>query len=1165
MGKNYLFLMGLFIASRLFSQDLPQSFPSDDAYGYNWNQAAGLTIGPVKFPLNNPAGVSLLAAQPSSSKIYAASYANGKWYGTDDSYPYSKLYSFNTSNGTRTLVGTCYTLVVGMAYDWTTLSMYCIGYSSSSSSYELYRLGLTNAYIQMIATLPKSCNGLTCDDWGRLYTINVNDEYLFEINKHNGSLRAVGPLGVNIYSSCDMEFDNTDGNTYMTYFNYPYTYIAQVNLNTGAVTNIGNFIQQANIQGLAIQNQALPMEPDDIGLVNINHPVPATLLSGNEQVTIALVNYGNTSLSNIPVYYSIDGGPVVSGVFAGPIGPHSMMNFTFSQTEDLSQPLTYSIRAWTALSTDTHPANDTLSLSLSSYCDGRTKSSDAYISHVILGNLDHQSGSGINGYQDFTQYSADMFPGQAASLTVVNSSGFTADDAAGVWIDWNRNGVFGDDPLIEVTGGPEIFQASISVPPQTQGGLVRMRISILRAYYPNPCYFQENGEYEDYLINVILPDCDIGLLNIISPATSHYLGNAEEVSVHLLNYGQLPQGPFQLSYQVDSSDVVTETFEDILPSLGDTLFTFATTADLSAQGENYFLKVWITLNCDTLNGNDTLSDTIQNLYGIYCIPSSESCDSWIAQIIFNTINNVSDCGTNGYSDFTDISTTLSRGQSALLTLAPPDVPAIYDACRVFADWNQNGDFEDWETYGLNWNADGTWETGIMPPISALDGPTRIRIRYTADIIPPACGLLPMGEAEDYTLIVASSQNDLGILSITQPESNYQLGTSEQLSVIIGNYGSLPQSDFTVSYQVGDNIVISEIFDQVIDPLDTVLFTFNTTVDFSADDSSWIVKAWTQLNSDEHVNNDTATQVIENYPVTYCNAGSGMCDEYIKRFICKEIDNSSGCTQGGYHDYTSLTASVSAGEVITIEVFNDEATSYDQDSCGIWIDWNRDGDFSDEMVGVFGGPTYFYATVTVPAGVLPGPCRLRTRINYDETPSPCDISSYGEVEDYTLNIVGGNNSGEIQGQVLYDNDNENALDSVMVCLMQGSDTVATALTGSDGSYGFPDIAIGEYVIKCYSDKPWGGVNAMDGLQILRHFVEIITLSPMRSKAGDLDGNGNINAMDGLLAVRRFVGMINTFIIGDWVFEQPTVTVTGAGLIIQPVKGLCSGDVNGSFVP
>ncbi|MCX6272932.1 MAG: carboxypeptidase regulatory-like domain-containing protein [Bacteroidetes bacterium] len=154
--------------------------------------------------------------------------------------------------------------------------------------------------------------------------------------------------------------------------------------------------------------------------------------------------------------------------------------------------------------------------------------------------------------------------------------------------------------------------------------------------------------------------------------------------------------------------------------------------------------------------------------------------------------------------------------------------------------------------------------------------------------------------------------------------------------------------------------------------------------------------------------------------------------------------------------------------------------------------------------------------------------------------------------------------KISGRVLYDNAANTPLNGVLVMLNSGY-TLAQVNTNANGYYQFLGLDPGVYqlIVLCY--KPWGGVNAVDALTILRHFVGMETLSGLRLKAADVDFTEYVNSGDALQVLMRFTGIITTFPLGDWIFEDVMIELDGTMNITRNIRGLCVGDVNRSYIP
>ncbi len=138
----------------------------------------------------------------------------------------------------------------------------------------------------------------------------------------------------------------------------------------------------------------------------------------------------------------------------------------------------------------------------------------------------------------------------------------------------------------------------------------------------------------------------------------------------------------------------------------------------------------------------------------YCNASGQTLDEYISNVTFGSINNSS--GWTGYSDYTAQSTDISVGDSYPITIAI-GTPYSGDQGAVWIDWNQDEDFEDaGENIPLTVNSGvGPYTGNIVPPMGALPGSTRMRVRITYSQTPEPCGETNYGEAEDYTVNVNS--------------------------------------------------------------------------------------------------------------------------------------------------------------------------------------------------------------------------------------------------------------------------------------------------------------------------------------------------------------------------------------------------------------------------
>jgi hypothetical protein len=140
---------------------------------------------------------------------------------------------------------------------------------------------------------------------------------------------------------------------------------------------------------------------------------------------------------------------------------------------------------------------------------------------------------------------------------------------------------------------------------------------------------------------------------------------------------------------------------------------------------------------------------------------------------------------------------------------------------------------------------------------------------------------------------------------------------------------------------------------------------------------------------------------------YCDSkGDNVNDEYIGRVQLGSIDNSSDGSNG-YTDFTFTSASLAPGSSNTITITPVWTGTVYSEAYSVWIDFNRDGDFTDAGEQVFTQSptrnTSVSGTINIPASAATGSTRMRVSMRYNTIPSSCGSFNYGEVEDYTINI------------------------------------------------------------------------------------------------------------------------------------------------------------------
>ena len=159
-----------------------------------------------------------------------------------------------------------------------------------------------------------------------------------------------------------------------------------------------------------------------------------------------------------------------------------------------------------------------------------------------------------------------------------------------------------------------------------------------------------------------------------------------------------------------------------------------------------------------------------------------------------------------------------------------------------------------------------------------------------------------------------------------------------------------------------------------------------------------------ISTSSNVVNVTTTSTA----VVYCTSqGNSVTYEKIGKVQLGTISNTS--TGGtGYTDFTAISTTLTIGTTNTITITPAWASTIYSEGYAVWIDYNKDGDFADAGEQVFTKATSTATTAsgsfTIPATATLGSTRMRVSMKYNGTPTACETFSYGQVEDYTVNII-----------------------------------------------------------------------------------------------------------------------------------------------------------------
>ena len=289
----------------------------------------------------------------------------------------------------------------------------------------------------------------------------------------------------------------------------------------------------------------------------------------------------------------------------------------------------------------------------------------------------------------------------------------------------------------------------------------------------------------------------------------------------------------------------------------------------------------------------------------------------------------------------------------------------------------------------NGNSDGS------ATINATNGIVPINYLWSNGTTGATINNLPSGT---YTVTTTDAINSTGTFSISISQPSIL-----QLNLTANNTSSAGASDGSANAQAGGGT-----------PSYSYLWSNGATVSAinGLSEGSYQVTA---TDANGCTRTGSATIEADGMPGSYCpSEGDYPWLDWITKVKLNTLDHNSG--KAHYSDFTNLSTDLAKGTSQMITIRNNYSWQTFNDYLKVWIDYNRNGIFEEPGEIAFqhnpvapplGTPfSLTDGLINIPATANEGTTRMRVAIKRNSEPSPCETIPFGEVEDYTVNIISG---------------------------------------------------------------------------------------------------------------------------------------------------------------
>ncbi|QBZ97668.1 GEVED domain-containing protein [Flavobacterium sangjuense] len=677
-----------------------------------------------------------------------------------------------------------------------------------------------------------------------------------------------------------------------------------------------------------------------------------------------------------------------------------------------------------------------------------------FISNVTLNTLNNTTTCGAGGY---TVYAASgsqtttLVTGQTYTFNLSVGAG-TGNHGAGVWIDFNQNGVFtdaGEFFLVSNTIAPSAtISVSIAIPAGATLGTTQMRVRYaynLTVVSTMSCTMAGTyGETEDYSVTFVAPAaCTTPTAQptalILTPASTSISGTFTAASPAPNNYlvvinttGVAPSPTNGTSYTIGGTVGAGNTVVDIDSN---TSFTASGLSSLT----QYYVYIFsynsactggpLYLAASPLNANAT------TLGPTYCtVGGTLAASSYISNVTLNTINQTNSAW-GGYRDYyPSLSTNVLQSTSYTISVTIWNATTTQKNISAWIDWNLNGVFDvATETVLSTTSTVATPQSVTLTntftvPLTAIVNLTRLRVElaFNSEGAAAPCNVFSLTDAQDYKINVQA------IVACTTP-------TAQPTSLVLTPGGTAIAGVFTAASPAPNNyLVVINTSGVTPTPVNGTTYAIggtvgagNTVVDTDSDNTFtasgltlttlYYIYVFSYNSSCSggplYLTTSPLNGSVTTLATSYClPTGNLTCTsgDYIANVTINTLNNNTTCNTGGYTNFPATgtqTTTLTRGNTYNLSVGTGYGTK--KHGLAVWIDFNQNQSFADAGEyftfgnGVIANSINTIA-IAIPAGTPLGTVRMRVRygkqINMASTMSCTMAGTYGETEDYTLTII-----------------------------------------------------------------------------------------------------------------------------------------------------------------